>query len=168
MELKHIKELMAVMSRTGTKRLRVKEGDFELTLERPDQSSGRYIIENSSDFAEERIHSHGIHRPEQAYGRASELPSSNMIPPQPSQEDANSFYVTSPMVGTFYAAQSPTDAPFVKPGDKIDKNTVVCIVEAMKVMNEIKANVVGTVAEVLVESGQPVEFGAKLFRMIES
>ena len=83
------------------------------------------------------------------------------------KEDLNSTYVTSPMVGTFYTSPSPEDPPFVKVGDKIDKNTVVCIIEAMKVMNEIKANVSGTVAEVLVETGQPVEFGSKLFRIIE-
>ena len=83
------------------------------------------------------------------------------------KEDLNSTYVTSPMVGTFYTSPSPEDPPFVKVGDKIDKNTVVCIIEAMKVMNEIKANVTGTVAEVLVETGQPVEFGSKLFRIVE-
>jgi acetyl-CoA carboxylase biotin carboxyl carrier protein len=71
------------------------------------------------------------------------------------------------MVGTFYTSPSPDDPAFIKVGDRIDKNSVVCIIEAMKVMNEIKANVAGTIAEVLVESGQPVEFGTKLFRVVE-
>jgi acetyl-CoA carboxylase biotin carboxyl carrier protein len=71
------------------------------------------------------------------------------------------------MVGTFYISPSPEDPPFIKVGERVDKNSVVCIIEAMKVMNEIKANVTGTVAEVLVETGQPVEFGTKLFRITE-
>ena len=74
-------------------------------------------------------------------------------------------FVTSPMVGTFYSSPAPDAPPFAKVGDKIDKNTVVCIIEAMKVMNEVKANVSGTVAEILVDSAHPVEFGTKLFRI---
>ncbi len=91
------------------------------------------------------------------YGKGTESP----------KEDVKGVFVTSPMVGTFYTSPSPEDSPFVKVGDKVDKNSVVCIIEAMKVMNEIKANVSGTVAEILVETSQPVEFGTKLFRIIE-
>lgn len=75
-------------------------------------------------------------------------------------------YVTSPMVGTFYSAPAPDKPPFIKVGDKVEKGTVVCIIEAMKVLNEVKAGVSGTVAEVLVQPGQPVEFGMKLFRVV--
>ena len=72
------------------------------------------------------------------------------------------------MVGTFYTSPSPEDAPFVKVGDKVDKNTVVCIIEAMKVMNEIKAEVKGIVTQTLVENGKPVEFGQPLFKVRSS
>ncbi len=75
-------------------------------------------------------------------------------------------FITSPMVGTFYASASPDDPVFVKVGDKVDENTVVCIIEAMKVMNEVKAGVSGTVAEILVDNAHPVEFGTKLFRIV--
>ena len=85
--------------------------------------------------------------------------------PSLDKEEVASVYVTSPMVGTFYSSSAPDTPPFIKEGDKIDKNTVVCIIEAMKVMNEIKAGVNGTVVELLVESGSPVEFGTKLFRV---
>ena len=81
------------------------------------------------------------------------------------KEDEMSIYVTSPMVGTIYYTPSPNDPTFVKVGDRIEKNTVVCIIEAMKVMNEIKAQVSGVVAEILVENGSPVEFGTKIFRI---
>ena len=73
--------------------------------------------------------------------------------------------INSPMVGTFYVAPSPEAPPFVNVGDKVGKDTVVCILEAMKVMNEIKAEVEGTIAEVLVENAEPVEYGEPLFRV---
>jgi acetyl-CoA carboxylase biotin carboxyl carrier protein len=70
--------------------------------------------------------------------------------------------ITSPMVGTFYRTPSPEAAPFVDVGSRVDEETVVCIVEAMKVMNEIQAEVSGEVIEILVENGEPVEFGQPL------
>ncbi len=73
--------------------------------------------------------------------------------------------VVSPMVGTFYRAPSPDSAPYVQVGQDITDDTVVCIIEAMKVMNEIKAEVQGVIAEVLVENGTPVQFGQPLFRV---
>jgi acetyl-CoA carboxylase biotin carboxyl carrier protein len=71
--------------------------------------------------------------------------------------------IPSPMVGTFYRSPGPDAAPFVEVGDRINKSTVVCIVEAMKVMNEIKAEVDGEILEILVQNGEPVEFGQPLF-----
>ena len=73
--------------------------------------------------------------------------------------------IVSPMVGTFYRAPSPDSAPYVQPGQEINEESVVCIIEAMKVMNEIKAEVRGVIAEVLVENGTPVQFGQPLFRV---
>ena len=73
--------------------------------------------------------------------------------------------VVSPMVGTFYRAPSPDSAPYVQVGQDITKDTVVCMIEAMKVMNEIKAELQGVIAEVLVENGTPVQFGQPLFRV---
>ena len=71
--------------------------------------------------------------------------------------------IPSPMVGTFYRSPSPDAAPFTEVGDRIAKDTVVCIIEAMKVMNEIKAEVEGEILEILVQNGEPVEFGQPLF-----
>ena len=73
--------------------------------------------------------------------------------------------ITSPMVGTFYDAPSPESAPFVKVGQKVTEDTVVCIIEAMKVMNEIKAETKGTIVEIVAEKGKPVQYGAPLFRV---
>ena len=71
--------------------------------------------------------------------------------------------ITSPMVGTFYRTPSPDADPFIRVGDRVEEDTIVCILEAMKVMNEIPAEAVGEIAEVLVENGEPVEFGQPLF-----
>ena len=73
--------------------------------------------------------------------------------------------ITSPMVGTFYASPSPEAQPFLKPGQEINADSVACIIEAMKVMNEIKAECSGTVVEVVAENGKPVQFGQVLFRV---
>jgi acetyl-CoA carboxylase biotin carboxyl carrier protein len=73
--------------------------------------------------------------------------------------------IVSPMVGTFYRAHSPNSAPYVEPGQEINQESVVCIIKALKVMNEIKAEVHGILVEVLVENGTPVQFGQPLFRV---
>jgi acetyl-CoA carboxylase biotin carboxyl carrier protein len=72
-------------------------------------------------------------------------------------------HIVSPMVGTFYRAPSPDAPPYAEVGQEVDAETVVCIIEAMKVMNEIKAEIAGVVTEVLAENAKPVEFGQKLF-----
>jgi acetyl-CoA carboxylase biotin carboxyl carrier protein len=166
-ELKQIKELMAAMGRTGTKRLSLKKEGFELQLER--EENGLFRGGDSGlDLGEEAPAPGEIvqRRANTALSRAKEMGTPiNSGPSGSEKEDTASLYVTSPMVGTFYSSPSPDDPAFVKVGDKIDKNSVVCIIEAMKVMNEIKAGVAGTVVEILVESGHPVEFGSKLFRV---
>lgn len=156
MDLKQIKELMAAMGRAGIKKLSIKEKTgYELLLERH----------------EEHLLAAPL-RPEDAHGK--------FIPPQPvlhsslvdqfpkpkEEVKVEGVFVASPMVGTFYSSPSPGDPPFAKVGDFVDENTVLCIIEAMKVMNEVKAGKSGKIAEVCLESGHPVEFGTKLFRIV--
>jgi acetyl-CoA carboxylase biotin carboxyl carrier protein len=76
---------------------------------------------------------------------------------------ASGDVIASPMVGTFYRSPSPDSDPFVTPGSRVSEDTVLCIIEAMKVMNEIRSEVEGEILEVLVENGEPVEFGQPLF-----
>ncbi len=77
--------------------------------------------------------------------------------------DAGLVPITSPMVGTYYAASSPDSAPYVNQGDHINKGQVVCLVEAMKLMNEIESEVTGTIVRIVAENAKPVEFGSPLF-----
>ena len=83
----------------------------------------------------------------------------------PAGDEAGIVYVKSPMVGTFYKAASPESKAFAEIGTKITEPSVVCIIEAMKIMNEIQSEVKGTVVEILVENGSPVEYGQKLFKV---
>lgn len=162
MELKQIKELMIAMERTGTKKLLLKKGGFELQLERASD-------ETQSSFAQEEYYETSPRFQAKVSRNNAPLPKgadmARGLQPEENKTPVSGTYITSPMVGTFYFTPNPEDPPFVKVGDSVEKNTVVCIIEAMKVMNEIKAGISGTIAEVLVENGHPVEFGSKLFRV---
>jgi len=83
----------------------------------------------------------------------------------PPAEDPNATYIVSPMVGTFYGASNPEEPPFMKVGDQVGPDSVVCILEAMKVFNEIPAECSGSIAAILVENGDAIEYGQKLFRV---
>jgi len=83
----------------------------------------------------------------------------------PEASHSNLKDISSPMVGTFYGSPSPEAAPFVTVGQEITEDTVVCIIEAMKVMNEIKAECRGTIAEIVADNGKPVQYGQALFRI---
>ena len=85
--------------------------------------------------------------------------------PASAGEEAGIIYIKSPMVGTFYRTASPESPPLIDSGAAVSENTVVCIIEAMKIMNEIQAEVKGTIVEALVESGQAVEYGQRLFKV---
>ena len=156
MDLKQIKELMTAMERFRLNKVSLKDkSGFEITLEKnePRLEAQAYI--------KREIHPH----PEmiQAPTRAAEpqaLPQNKSA-----SENKPGTFITSPMVGTFYRSPSPQDPAFVKVGDQVTENTIVCIVEAMKVMNEVKAQKSGKIVEILVENMQPIEYGTKLFRI---
>lgn len=86
-------------------------------------------------------------------------------PAQKAAPAASGIEIKSPMVGTFYTAPSPDAPPFLSVGQEVTPETVVCIIEAMKVMNEVKAEISGTVTEICAENGKPVQFGQVLFRL---
>jgi acetyl-CoA carboxylase biotin carboxyl carrier protein len=158
-ELKQIKELMAAMERAGIKKLSIKEKTgFEIQLERQEELSYSHPLPPPV-YSEPRFPTHAHHPPKVPHVAEESLK-------EKKEEKVEGRYVISPMVGTFYAASSPEDSPFVKVGDRVDENTVVCIIEAMKVMNEVKAGVSGVIAEICVENAHPVEFGTKIFRIV--
>ena len=96
---------------------------------------------------------------------SSSSPQTNPAASASGGDEAGFAYVKSPMVGTFYRSPSPENPSFVEVGTKVEEKTVVCIIEAMKIMNEIQAEVKGSIAELMVENGQPVEYGQRLFKI---
>jgi acetyl-CoA carboxylase biotin carboxyl carrier protein len=96
---------------------------------------------------------------------AAPAPASHAATSKAETSDGNVSYITSPFVGTFYRSPGPDAAPFVDVGTRFKKGHVLCIVEAMKLMNEIEAEIEGTVVQVLVENGHPVEYGEPLFKI---
>ncbi len=158
-EIDEIKDLINTFEKTEVNKLLIKKGDFELHLEhKPPQDLPAVA---PFPLTPPPLPSHMPQRTEIPQVIEKEAIQS------PKEEDEAS-YVSSPMVGTIYMAPSPEDPPFVKPGDEIDENTVVCIIEAMKVMNEVKSGLAGVVKEALIENGHPVEFGSNIFRITKS
>jgi acetyl-CoA carboxylase biotin carboxyl carrier protein len=160
-DLKQIKELMASMRRAGLKRISIKEKTgFEIELECFDTTPQIQRIEHMVPSGFRDYHPPMTHQTLQA------PPAQSQAESQASAKADDGKYITAPMVGTFYLTPSPDKPAFVKVGDKVDAGSVVCIIEAMKVMNEVKAGISGTVVEVMHSSGQPVEFGTKLFKIV--
>ena len=170
MELKQIKELMAAMKKEGIKKCAIKEkSGFEIALEREEASASSPAPAPSPPFLHHYYHPpFAAHPPrhDELHGRP--FPHAAELAPQSEGEAKKAEegrYITSPLVGMLYTAPSPDDPPFIKVGDRVEEGTVVCIVEAMKVMNEVKAGISGVVAEILLRNADPVEFGTKLFRV---
>ncbi len=96
---------------------------------------------------------------------SSSAPASIPKATEPTAEDKTISVIKSPMVGTFYRAASPDSQPFVDVGSKVSEDSTVCIIEAMKVMNEIASEIKGVITEILVENGEPVEYGQPLYKI---
>ncbi|AAF39256.1 acetyl-CoA carboxylase biotin carboxyl carrier protein subunit [Chlamydia muridarum str. Nigg] len=163
MDLKQIEKLMIAMGRNKMKRIAIKRDGFELELERDTgpniQEPVFYDNRLFAGFTQERpIPS------DQNLGN----PIVKEVGEKKEDKPVEGDFIVSPLVGTFYGAPSPESPAFVKPGDIVSEDTVVCIVEAMKVMNEVKAGMAGRVEEVLITNGDPVQFGSKLFRIVKA
>jgi acetyl-CoA carboxylase biotin carboxyl carrier protein len=150
LDLKEIKELIALMRKNDLSVFKLEQEGFKITLKR-----GHDPIITAGPV--------GAHAALPAAMAPVAAPSTSGAPAPPSGEKLKE--ITSPMVGTFYGAASPDAQAFVRPGQEIQTDSVVCIIEAMKVMNEIKAEIAGTVVEVVAENGKPVQFGQVLFRV---
>lgn len=167
MEYKQIKDLMNHMRRTGATKVKIKQKDFEVELEMEEAETEPTSTSSSLYFHPPSHFPAYPHVPMTASVEDSSKPlisKAEETTSNSSNEEKNSF-IRSPMVGTFYTSSSPESPPFIKLGDSVNENTVVGIIEAMKVMNELKAGVKGTIVEILVENGQPVEFDTKMFRV---
>ena len=151
-----IRELIQLVHETGINELEVQRGENRVRIR-----SGANVVAQEVLVAA----GHG------GYGVPSYAPHATpAAAPQPglpkvNEEDSDVILVKSPIVGTYYDSPSPTAAPFVKTGDVVEPKQVLCIIESMKLMNEIEAESAGTVVAKLVQNGRPVEYGEALFRI---
>ncbi len=161
MDLKQIKQLIDLMQRSDLTEFAVEEEGFKIKIARASSAGAAPVVVAAPVAAIPAVAS------APAPAAASAAPSAPASAPAaaPAGDEAGVVYVKSPMVGTFYKAASPESKAFAEVGTKITETSVVCIIEAMKIMNEIQSEVKGTVVEVLVENGQPVEYGQKLFKV---
>ncbi|WP_457596901.1 acetyl-CoA carboxylase biotin carboxyl carrier protein [Hydrogenimonas sp.] len=152
MNLKEIKDLIKVFNNSNLSKLKIEEGDFGLTLEK----GGSAAVPAAAPQAAAA---------QSATQAAAPAPAANAAPAESGEKALpdNAVYITSPMVGTFYRSPSPDSPPFVKVGDKVKRGQTLCILEAMKIMNELEAEFDCKILDILVEDGQPVEYDMPLF-----
>jgi acetyl-CoA carboxylase biotin carboxyl carrier protein len=158
MNVKEIKELVDLVSRRGLAGLEVERAGFRLRIEgapahRGTPAFGRAIADPVA------VEAPALPPAAPALAAAPHVP-----PGPPGSGEREGFHIiTAPIVGTFYRAANPDSEPFVKVGDVVEKGKTLCIIEAMKLMNEIEADNAGTVVAIYPQNAQPVEFGEKLF-----
>lgn len=158
LDFNQLRDFVEAIAKTDITDLTIKEGDFELKIHKEVQSTINYTLPPSATPVTQT----------QENQVTVETPSSSnnvLSPPEEiSKESKSSSWVeiTSPMVGTFYAAPAPGESSFVELGDRITPGQPVCIIEAMKLMNEIEAEVAGEVMEIVLKNGDPVEYGQVL------
>ena len=157
MELKDIKLIIDLMKRNDLSLFELEKEGFKIRLKKSTGAPGGYAV---SGLPANPLAATTAPPPPQTSAAPLTAAAVPETPPA-----AKGREITSIMVGTFYAAMSPDSPPYVKVGQTVSEDTVICIIEAMKVMNEIKAETAGTITEVLVENGKPVQFGQPLFRV---
>lgn len=155
-----LRDLLGAISQTDITELTLKSDDFELTVRKEKALVSVPQVAAISPTVVEKF------KPTAA--QTNSVAVADVAPeaaPTPMVDDKKWIDITSPMVGTFYSAPAPEEEPFVAVGDRINKGDTVCIIEAMKLMNEIEGEVSGQIMEISVQNGEPVEFGQVLMRV---
>jgi len=145
MDIRKVKKLIELLDESGIAEIEITEGEESVRI-------SRYAPGASVTAA-----------PVAAAPVAAPATSAPAAAPVPEVTEDDGFEVTAPMVGTFYAASSPGAAPYIQVGDRVNEGDTLCIIEAMKMMNQIEADVSGVVKSIRIQNGEPVEFGQVLF-----
>ena len=149
MDLKLVKKIIDLIAASDVNEVAIEEGDFKIKVKKLSETSHISYTQPMVAQAPDTV----------AFTASNNTDSSALEPP--TSNPSNS--IDAPIVGTFYQAASPDSDPFVKIGDKVQSGQTLCIIEAMKIMNEIESNCSGTITEILVSNGTPVEYGQPLF-----
>ncbi|MBD9679114.1 acetyl-CoA carboxylase biotin carboxyl carrier protein [Pseudomonas sp. PDM18] len=155
MDIRKVKKLIELLEESGIDELEIKEGEESVRISRHSKTAAQPIYAAAPAYAPAPA-------PAPAAAPVAAAPAAEAAPAAQNLAGA----VRSPMVGTFYRAASPTSANFVEVGQSVKKGDILCIVEAMKMMNHIEAETSGVIGQILVENGQPVEFDQPLFTIV--
>ena len=151
MDLRKIKKLMELLEESGIAEIEVKEGEESIKLTKPGvntQIPQQLISTPATNLSEQPIKQQNVDKKDDNQNEIDQI---------------DGEVITSPMVGTFYRAASPDSKPFVEKGQKVKKGETLCILEAMKMMNQVNAEIGGTIIDIMVDDAEPVEFGQPLF-----
>jgi len=163
MTFKEIQELIRLVGKTKLNEFKIKDGDFEMII----RSENYAKTSNVAPIIQAAPSIMPVAQAPAAAPAAVPAPAAPAAPAAeasaPKEDTSKYIEIKSPMIGTFYRSASPEKPVYVSVGDKVDKSSVVCIIEAMKLFNEIEAEVSGTIVKVLVEDSQPVEYDQPLF-----
>ncbi len=151
MDIRKVKKLIELLDESGIAEIEIKEGEESVRISRYAQGTAPAV-----SMAQQPA----MQAPQPAHA-GSAAPSA--APSAPAEPEETGHQVTAPMVGTFYASSSPGSPPFVQAGDRIKAGDTLCIVEAMKMMNQIESEVSGVIKSIRVQNGDPVEYGQVLF-----
>ena len=150
MDLKDIKAIIDLMKKNSVTEFELEKQEFKIRLKRGGNGGGVVYEDMPALGAGQLVQPVGM---------------SGTTIPTPGDSAANEMEIKSPMIGTFYRSPSPESASYVEVGTEVNPETVVCIIEAMKVMNEIKAEARGVITQILLDNAKPVEFGQPLFKI---
>ncbi len=151
MDIRKVKKLIELLEESGIAEIEIKEGEESVRISRQGSAAisvpaqQHYVVPQTAPTA-----------------RAMDAPTQTSAAPEAPAQEVSGHQVSSPMVGTFYRSSSPDSKPFIEVGDTVAAGDTICIIEAMKMMNQIEADQTGTVKSILVENGQPVEYGQSL------
>ena len=159
MDFKQIQELIKLVNDSNIGEVTIEQKEFRLTIKQKEEQITQMVAgQIQAPFYPQAMAPQQLSAPTTSASTAEK-------PKQESATPSNTITIKSPMIGTFYRSPSPKAGPYVEVGTEVTPDTVVCIIEAMKVMNEIKAEAKGVITQVLVDNAKPVEFGQPLFKL---
>lgn len=159
MEYKQIQELLKAVNKSNISELSIKDGDFEITIKQANTETQFVAVQASMPQMMQQAPQQMMQAPQ----APQQIAAAPAAPSAPAAESANTVTIKSPMIGTFYRSAGPEKPAFVAVGDEIKPGQVICIIEAMKLFNEIESEISGRIVKVLVDDASPVEYDQPLF-----
>lgn len=169
MDLKQIQELIRFVSKAGVSEVQLEQGDFKITIKTQSEEDKKAA---QQQMMPQMYHAPMMQQmPQMQQMQHAQMPQQQQsapaqetaAPAAPKAAESNLLTIKSPMIGTFYRKPSPDKEPFVKVGDRVEKGQVVCVIEAMKLFNEIESEVSGVISKILADDSSPVEYDQPLF-----